>query len=130
VVWITLPAENKRASFSAFPHVCPEPVLAKRSRLYMRMTQQRGCWGAVPEHGQHRFVPNEQLPGLRNTPLFFEFSLCLSRACLGKMMHFIYKWRKKWLFCTGSLIPRSMPLLRSTISPAIVDNDNMMHALV
>ena len=26
---------------------------------------------------------------------FFEFSLCLSRACLGKMFIFIYKWRKK-----------------------------------
>jgi hypothetical protein len=26
---------------------------------------------------------------------FFEFSLCLSRACLGKIMHFIYKWLKK-----------------------------------
>ena len=24
----------------------------------------------------------------------FEFSLCLSRACLGKMIHFVYKWRK------------------------------------
>jgi hypothetical protein len=24
----------------------------------------------------------------------FEFSLCLSRACLGKMIHFIYEWRK------------------------------------
>eukprot|EP01046_Picozoa_sp_COSAG06_P037655 COSAG06_NODE_4273_length_4410_cov_5.289754_6_plen_101_part_00 len=29
---------------------------------------------------------------------FFEFSLCLSRACLGKMIVFIYKWRKKWAF--------------------------------
>jgi hypothetical protein len=29
---------------------------------------------------------------------FFEFSLCLSRACLGKIMHFIYKWRKKCRF--------------------------------
>ena len=38
------------------------------------------------------------LGALRKTPLFFEFSLCLSRACLGKMMHFIYKWRKKWCF--------------------------------
>ena len=27
--------------------------------------------------------------------LFFEFSLCLSRACLGKMINFIYKWLKK-----------------------------------
>ena len=26
--------------------------------------------------------------------LFFEFSLCLSRACLGKMIVFIYKWLK------------------------------------
>ena len=39
----------------------------------------------------HRSTPAE-------TPLFFEFSLCLSRACLGKMMHFMYKWRKKWRF--------------------------------
>jgi hypothetical protein len=39
----------------------------------------------------------------KETPLFFfEFSLCLSRACLGKMMHFMYKWhRKKWRFFTG-----------------------------
>jgi hypothetical protein len=29
------------------------------------------------------------------TASFFEFSLCLSRACLGKMFVFIYKWRKK-----------------------------------
>jgi hypothetical protein len=27
--------------------------------------------------------------------LFLEFSVCLSRACLGKMFGFIYKWRKK-----------------------------------
>jgi hypothetical protein len=35
---------------------------------------------------------------LRENGLFFEFSLCLSRACLGKMMHFIYKWQKKPVF--------------------------------
>eukprot|EP01046_Picozoa_sp_COSAG06_P010508 COSAG06_NODE_575_length_14056_cov_25.763345_3_plen_189_part_00 len=29
---------------------------------------------------------------------FFEFSLCLSRACLGKIMHFIYIWLKKCRF--------------------------------
>jgi hypothetical protein len=29
------------------------------------------------------------------TASFFEFSLCLSRACLGKIIVFIYKWRKK-----------------------------------
>ena len=32
------------------------------------------------------------------TPAFFEFSLCLSRAWLGKMITFIYKWLKKPLF--------------------------------
>ena len=26
--------------------------------------------------------------------IFFEFSLCLSRACLGKMIVYIYKWLK------------------------------------
>jgi hypothetical protein len=35
---------------------------------------------------------------VRKTASFFEFSPCLSRACLGKMMHFIYKWRKNAVF--------------------------------
>jgi hypothetical protein len=39
----------------------------------------------------------------KNATLFFEFSLCLSRACLGKKMHFIYKWRKKWRFSHSSI---------------------------
>ena len=43
------------------------------------------------------------LSSLRKTPLFFEFSLCLSRACLGKMMHFIYKWLRKWRFSHRSV---------------------------
>ena len=50
---------------------------------------------------------------LRKTPLFFEFSLCLSRACLGKMMIYIYKWRKKWRFPHHNMQPalaRSMHL--------------------
>jgi hypothetical protein len=37
---------------------------------------------------------------LRENGLFFEFSLCLSRACLGKKMTFIYKWLKKCRFLT------------------------------
>ena len=32
------------------------------------------------------------------TTAFFEFSLCLSRACLGKMIIFIYKWLKNAVF--------------------------------
>ena len=37
---------------------------------------------------------------LWKTFLFFEFSLCLSRACLGKKIVFIYKWLKKYVFLT------------------------------
>jgi hypothetical protein len=41
-------------------------------------------------------------PAPRMHPSFFEFSLCLSRACLGKMIVFIYKWLQKAVFCTGN----------------------------
>ena len=38
---------------------------------------------------------------------FFEFSLCSSRACLGKIMHFIYKWLKngRFPYVTRRLLP-------------------------
>ena len=35
---------------------------------------------------------------VRKTASFFEFSLCLFRACLGKMIVFIYKWRQNAVF--------------------------------
>jgi hypothetical protein len=35
---------------------------------------------------------------VRKTASFFEFSLCLSRACLGKMIVLIYKWLKNAVF--------------------------------
>jgi hypothetical protein len=35
---------------------------------------------------------------VRKTASFFEFSLCLSRACLGKMIVFIYKLLKNAVF--------------------------------
>ena len=38
-----------------------------------------------------------RLPHLRNG-IFFEFSLCLSRACLGKMFVSMYKWLKNAVF--------------------------------
>jgi hypothetical protein len=37
-------------------------------------------------------------PEVRKTAYFFEFSLCLSRACLGKMIVFIHKWLKNAVF--------------------------------
>jgi hypothetical protein len=76
---------------SSFPCVCPEPVLTKY-RIHRDVTLNKAF----------------RLP--KETPLFFEFSLCLSRACLGKMMHFMYKWRKKWRFftCRTSKLPQTM----------------------
>ena len=34
----------------------------------------------------------------KETHLFFEFSLYLSRACLGRMIVFLHKWRKNAVF--------------------------------
>jgi hypothetical protein len=42
----------------------------------------------------HAMVMRMRCP-CRNASFFECFSLCLSRACLGKMIIFIYKWRKK-----------------------------------
>ena len=54
---------------------------------------------------------------LRENGTFFEFSLCLSRACLGKRMHFIYKWRKKCRFLTYDHASRPLRLLRPATAP-------------
>jgi hypothetical protein len=45
----------------------------------------------------------QQLQEVRTTACFFEFSLCLFRACLGKMFVFIYKWLKNAVFRRSSL---------------------------
>ena len=37
--------------------------------------------------------------------ILFECSLCLSRVCLGRLIIFIYKWRKKWFFLTVNPTP-------------------------
>jgi hypothetical protein len=47
--------------------------------------------------------PHHPHPHPAETPLFFEFSLCLSRACLGKIIIFIYKWRKNTRFLTSAV---------------------------
>jgi hypothetical protein len=65
------------------------------------------CKSAV-EHS----APNLLDRLLRQNGLFLEFSLvlvlvlCVSRACLGKMIVFIHKWRKKTVLThLGTLIP-------------------------
>ena len=50
---------------------------------------------------------------------FLEFSLCLSRACLGKMRHFIYKWRKK----TAFVLTNVLPMMLAAVCPTKTTND-------
>jgi hypothetical protein len=47
-----------------------------------------------------RRPPRTRRLRLRENGTFFELSLCSSRACLGKMLIFIYKWLKKCRFRT------------------------------
>ena len=50
---------------------------------------------------------------MRQTPLFSQLFLCLSRACLGKLMHFLmYKWRKKWRFAHQGNVPLNVTRIR------------------
>ena len=56
-----------------------------------------GVAAGVPEAvSVHAEIARIQMQlDLRNRSRFSEFSLCLSRACLGKMMIFGIKWRSK-----------------------------------
>jgi hypothetical protein len=54
---------------------------------------------ATPHAPLGGIASNASLKALvRKTASVFEFSLCLSRACLGKMFVFIYKWLKNAVF--------------------------------
>jgi hypothetical protein len=66
------------------------------------------------------FVQRDQVKTPEEKRSFFEFSLCLSRACLGKMFVFIYKWRSimsrcQQLIAVGAFIA-AVPLYVLTIS--------------
>ena len=72
----------------------------------------RGGGGIMHNRSMHnRSMHNRSMAHLDDEPaavcaaegkrhFFLEFSLCLSRACLGKMLDFIYKLRKKCRFLT------------------------------
>jgi hypothetical protein len=49
-------------------------------------------------HRASSYPTQRSCRGPAENGIVFEFSLCLSRACLGKIMHFIYKWLKKCRF--------------------------------
>jgi len=56
---------------------------------------------------------------LHENGTFYEFFPCLSRACLGKMMHFIYKWLKKTVFSPASEVASTQT---SMLTPATAGN--------
>jgi hypothetical protein len=53
---------------------------------------------------------------VRKTASFLEFSLCLSRACLGKMIVSIYKWLKIPFFAGHGLAKLWLQLHRPSLS--------------
>jgi hypothetical protein len=73
------------------------PLTCQRARILLEGSVRRGPSSAKV---QDDIDAEDQVDGdvLRTTPLFSRLFLCLSRACLGKMIVFIYKWRKKWRF--------------------------------
>ena len=52
----------------------------------------------VVQHGPFVMNTKQEIMQVRKTASFFEFSLCLSRACLGKMIVSRYKWLKNAVF--------------------------------
>ena len=74
---------RKNGLFLSFPYVCPEPVLVKIYKWHLKKTVFTHLHPAVERppcpHAQRR----RDLVCCRSAP-FSEFSLCLSRACLGK----------------------------------------------
>jgi hypothetical protein len=103
---------EKRPPFqSTVPCVFPEPVAVHWQTIVSIMRMQR----ALQKHRRFIFCFFRtgtvlQLPSEKTLPTvddlfdpstkraFFEFSLCLSRACLGKKMTFTYKWLQKPVF--------------------------------
>jgi len=84
---------EKRHSFLSFPYVSLEPVLVKRCILYINGAKS-GVFLTLP--APHHLVC---VCVCKNRRFFFvEFPLCLSRACLGKIIIFVYKRLKKTVF--------------------------------
>jgi hypothetical protein len=82
-----------------------------RSRYHTKHTQRCVCTNAMRQLRKHK-SPRDVGPC--RSASFFEFYPCLSRACLGKMVVFIHKWRKRTRFLTDSQRQQShRPALQS-----------------
>ena len=80
--------------------------------------------GAGQRAAAHRSLAAHQGPLWKNGP-FFEFSLCLSRACLGKMFVCICKWLKKNVLT--HLSPSAPPTPHSLCRAALLQKTRGKH---
>jgi hypothetical protein len=85
------PSDGTRRLAVRVAHGCATSLLRQQAKASVRH----------PEGGED-LSPYEC--ACRNAS-FFEVSLCLSRACLGKMIVYMYNWRKKPRFPTV-ILPR------------------------
>jgi hypothetical protein len=103
-------AIRERHSFLSFPYVCPEPVLVKRSLLYingskstvsyLRIQPSRRHPGSLTTDKTSGLLQRGPLSGPAENTLPSTLS-CLSRAWLGKtIVSILMKWRKKGVFRT------------------------------
>jgi hypothetical protein len=79
---------GRNVSFSYFPYVCPKPVLVN-IRIFSINSRQKGENRFRTHHrGRFQFVSTYPMPSYKKHHSLCEFSLCLSRACLGKLIVF------------------------------------------
>jgi|EP01046_Picozoa_sp_COSAG06_P069213 hypothetical protein len=91
-------AAKNTSLFLSFRSVCPER-LGKLIVLGIKIGAKEAFLAPVCAVGLcvcHDRDCLQRVTPCEKRHSFFEFSLCFSRACLGKTMHFIYKRCKKW----------------------------------
>eukprot|EP01046_Picozoa_sp_COSAG06_P000243 COSAG06_NODE_7_length_38054_cov_37.302569_5_plen_211_part_00 len=85
---------HKEIKFKAKPRRCKAFFTSgAAAHLNLRSLLRLPTTSASASSSRQRQLRVWRLPPARKRA-FFEFSLCLSRACLGKKMTFVYKWRK------------------------------------
>ena len=90
---IVFPKDKNTTSFECFPYVCPEPVLVKQDD-FLVLKGKNGAlltlacfpWGPSVRRAPGYANTNGRAGAARNASLFGV--LCLSRACLGKLIVF------------------------------------------
>ena len=88
-------------SLVAHTHLRPDLLRAASRQSRVRREDMCPGWVVFRAAGAECFAKAGGIgaPCGRTVP-FLDFSLCLSRACLGKVFVFIYKWLKKGVFRT------------------------------